>query len=537
MQEDITKGKEVNRLTVFFLIFFIIVVSMFGQSVKQGEVVFQCDFESPDALEVWNKGKNPSISLDVGFEGKYSLKVVSPDKNGSSNVVAKYKLDLQKYGDCALLCSAMVKARDVSKLPNPWNGVKFMLVIDAPSGKKYLQKNAPAGSFNWESYKFIATVPEDIQDAELVLGLELVSGEAWFDNIKIQVRRPPIQVVDYRVPEKMYKGHDLPRLRGAMIGTRLTEQDFLEFGNEWKANHVRWQLTWGGFPHSPADNGDLAAYDKWLSGELDRIDSMLPICEKAGLMVVIDLHTPPGGRNKAAECNIFYEKRFQENFIKWWEHIARRYRDKKIVWGYDLMNEPVCGAELGDGCLDWNELALETAKRIRALDPDHAIIIEPEPWGDPASIKNLPPFPVSGIVYSVHMYKPHKFTHQGVYDTNSGIEYPGFVDGKYWDREQLKKELQPVLDFQKKYNAHIYIGEFSAIRWAPGKSAYNYLSDLIDIFEEYGWDWAYHAFREWNGWSVEHGQDKNDRNKSPVQTDREKLLRSWFAKNKKPIIN
>jgi hypothetical protein len=504
-------------------------------TVKTGDLVFQYDFESPDALDVWNKGKNPSITIDAGFNSAHALKVVSPDKNGSSNVVARYRLDLKKYKDCTLLCSAMIKAQDVSKPPNPWNGVKFMLVIDTPSGKKYLHRNAPMGSFDWEAYKFLAQIPQDIQDAELVLGLELTSGVAWFDNIKIQIRRTPVQVVDYKAPATMYKGHDLPRLRGAMIGP-LNEQDFIEFGNEWKANHVRWQLTWNGFPHSPADNGDLAAYDKWLSGELDRIDRMLPVCEKAGLMIVIDLHTPPGGRNKSAECNIFYEKRFQDNFIKWWEHIARRYKGKKIVWGYDLMNEPLCGAELGDGCLDWNELALETAKRIRAIDPDHAIIIEPEPWADPASIKNLPPFPIPGVVYSVHMYKPHKFTHQGVYDNNSGIEYPGVIDGIYWDKAQLKKELQPVLEFQKKYNVHIYIGEFSAIRWAPGKSAYNYLSDLIDIFEEYGWDWAYHAFREWDGWSVEHGPDKKVRTKSPVPTDRELLLKSWYSKNRKPVF-
>lgn len=31
-----------------------------------------------------------------------------------------------------------------------------------------------------------------------------------------------------------------------------------------------------------------------------------------------------------------------------------------------------------------------------------------------------------------------------------------------------------------------------------------YLADVIDLFEEYGWDWSYHAFREWAGWSVEH---------------------------------
>ena len=38
--------------------------------------------------------------------------------------------------------------------------------------------------------------------------------------------------------------------------------------------------------------------------------------------------------------------------------------------------------------------------------------------------------------------------------------------------------------------------------WAQG--AENYIADCIALFEEYGWDWTYHAFREWNGWSVEH---------------------------------
>ena len=49
--------------------------------------------------------------------------------------------------------------------------------------------------------------------------------------------------------------------------------------------------------------------------------------------------------------------------------------------------------------------------------------------------------------------------------------------------------------------AKIYAGEFSAVSWAEG--ADRYLADLISLFEEYGWDWSYHAFREWPGWDVE----------------------------------
>jgi hypothetical protein len=43
----------------------------------------------------------------------------------------------------------------------------------------------------------------------------------------------------------------------------------------------------------------------------------------------------------------------------------------------------------------------------------------------------------------------------------------------------------------------------------------------------------YHAFREWSGWSVEHGQDKDDTAPSKTQTSREKLLREWYGKNVK----
>ena len=94
--------------------------------------------------------------------------------------------------------------------------------------------------------------------------------------------------------------------------------------------------------------------------------------------------------------------------------------------------------------------------------------------------------------------------------------------------------LKPVVDFQRKYGVHVYIGEFSAIRWAPGDSACRYLRDVIEIFETHEWDWSYHAFREWQGWSVEHGPDAADNKPAATPTDRQQLLRTWLSKNAKP---
>jgi hypothetical protein len=137
------------------------------------------------------------------------------------------------------------------------------------------------------------------------------------------------------------------------------------------------------------------------------------------------------------------------------------------------------------------------------------------------------------MVYSVHFYVPHEFTHQGVYGPTPGLTYPGRINGKLWDAAALRQVLQPVRDWQHDHGVQIYLGEFSAIRWAPDESAVRYLKDCIELFEEFDWDWSYHAFREWNGWSVEHGPSRADSTPSATPTSREQLLRQWYGKNVK----
>ena len=124
----------------------------------------------------------------------------------------------------------------------------------------------------------------------------------------------------------------------------------------------------------------------------------------------------------------------------------------------------------------------------------------------------------------------YKFTGQGVNAAAAGVAYPGAIAGKLWDKAELRRVLQPVRDWQRDFGVQIYIGEFSAIRWAPNDSACRYLKDCIELFEEFGWDWSYHAFREWNGWSVDYGQDKGDTTPSKTQTSRENLLRQWYGR-------
>ena len=129
------------------------------------------------------------------------------------------------------------------------------------------------------------------------------------------------------------------------------------------------------------------------------------------------------------------------------------------------------------------------------------------------------------------MYRPHAYTHQGVHGTKERWAYPGVINGRHYDKEALRRELQPVRDFQLAYNVPIYIGEFSAIRW--GQGAARYLQDVTEIFEEYGWDWSYHAFREWSGWSLEHSDSEADPHPAATPPDRQKVIRKWFDLNRK----
>lgn len=291
--------------------------------------------------------------------------------------------------------------------------------------------------------------------------------------------------------------------RGVMSpGGDMTEDDFRTLAS-WGATLLRFQMVrdW----HAVNGNRDLAEYDRWLDGRLDHFDKIiLPLALKYGLRVVLDLHVPPGGRDANAEATMFYDAKYADHFVNSWRRIARRFRGRYGVYGYDLINEPCHKRKAIENCDYWN-IQRRAAEAVRKEDPDVTIIIESNEWDAPASFADLKPMPFNNVIYQVHMYEPFAFTHQRVLGTRPWtLPWPCMEKG--WGESFLRSILKPVRDFQIKYGARIYVGEFSAVCWAPG--AENWLHDCIDIFYEYGWDWTYHAFREWPGWSVEH-EDAN----------------------------
>ncbi|MCC6232073.1 MAG: cellulase family glycosylhydrolase [Verrucomicrobiales bacterium] len=500
-------------------------------SLPRGHLFLRADFEGTEALQAWGG----TGRLGPGHESRGALGIELPPGAAESSSLASMNLPAEAMRGYLVRGSALVRAENVSSRPNPWNGIKCMLALETADRKLWPQAEIGTGSFDWRRVMFTVRIPTNASSARLLLGLEQVTGRVWFDDVTFTVLKPPVRRETKPVTGPVFTGRTVPRLRGAMISPDIDPAGLRVLGRDWGANLIRWQLIRHG---RPGQSSSLDDYDAWLEEALKKLDAALPHCQEHGLHVVIDLHSPPGGKATqggyvGADDRLFTDPACQAKFIRVWERIASRYRGAVPVWGFDLVNEPV-EEVVADDCDDWQSLAERAARAIRAIDPARTIIVEPAAWGGPGGLADLVPLSVSNVVYSVHMYLPHRFTHQGVHEAGPAYRYPGVIEGKAWDKAQLEVALQPVIDFQRTYGVHLYIGEFSAIRWAPEGSAARYLSDLIDLFEAHGWDWSYHAFREWNGWSVEHGSDREDTRPAAEPTDRQRLLQGWFGRNEKP---
>ena len=298
------------------------------------------------------------------------------------------------------------------------------------------------------------------------------------------------------------------QLRGVMTPMRNLVIDDFDTMESWGVTLVRYQMT-REFMRRGYGEGGKEGYDKWLKGKIDHLlDFVIPQCRKRGMKVVVDLHDAPGGRlTDCLDWALYYDQEKLDHFFDCWRMIAGRVKgNEDVVYGYDLMNEPVQTRE--PTTMDYWDVQLAAAKIVREIDPKTAIIVESNGWDSPRRFPELKPLPMENVIYQAHMYGPTEYCLQGTGGRAQDAAWRWPDPEKGWNRDLMRDILKDVREFELKYNAKIYIGEFSVAAWATGGE--NWLRDVIAVFDEYGWDWTYHAFREWQPWSVEHeGPDKD----------------------------
>ena len=341
--------------------------------------------------------------------------------------------------------------------------------------------------------------------ATLGLGIQHATGTARFDLSSLTITEQPAiceptngtLVVSY--PQRVSA---MPPLKGVMSPTGdMNEGDFRTL-HDWGATLLRFEMA--NCPSAAITN--IPAYVTWIRGRLDHLENViLPCAEKYGIKVIVDMHNTIGGRISGySDFALFDDDTFYNAWLAVWREIATRFRGDTRIYGYDLCNEP--RQTIAHKRNYW-QIQQAAAEAIREIDPDVTIVMEASAMDAPDAFYYLSPLSLGNVVYQVHMYEPGTYTHQGL-DTNPyGEAYPGtLANGSTFDKAWLRSQLAPVRAFQQAHGARILVGEFSAICWAPG--ADQYLADLTDIFNEYGWDWCYMAFRAWGGWSLEHQENE-----------------------------
>jgi hypothetical protein len=199
---------------------------------------------------------------------------------------------------------------------------------------------------------------------------------------------------------------------------------------------------------------------KWLDRAVDWAG-------KRGIYVILDMHGAPGRQSKdhhTGQENVnrfFYDEANIRRGEQIWKQIAKRYRDRPEVAGYDLLNEPMGAPDIATLYTVQDRLY----RAIRAVDDKHIIFIEDGYTG----ADNMPVPAQRGwknVALSVHVYRFNATGEQDQLD---------FLD----------ETIPKLKEAQRDRPVPFYIGEFCT----PHTDAQT-LGKFISTFDAEGWSWS-----------------------------------------------
>jgi len=166
------------------------------------------------------------------------------------------------------------------------------------------------------------------------------------------------------------------------------------------------------------------------------LDKVLQWAQKYKVYVILDLHAAPGAQNQdwhgdsTGKARLWTKKDNQERTFAIWEKLADRYKNKKYLAGYDLLNESVVKDDR-----KLNRFYKELIKRIRAIDRNHILFVEGNHWA--TDLKCLDDIEDDNYCLSVHTYEPLEFT----FNFHPHLSYPSSSKKRVWNALTIREHL------------------------------------------------------------------------------------------------
>ncbi|MCW5220347.1 glycoside hydrolase family 5 protein [Verminephrobacter aporrectodeae subsp. tuberculatae] len=247
-----------------------------------------------------------------------------------------------------------------------------------------------------------------------------------------------------------------------------------------------------------------------------RLDRVLDWCAQHGLYAILDLHAVQGWQNVHWHCDnasrislFWHDAHYQDRFVALWCEIARRYQDRAVVAGYNLINEPCVGNQRGD--LPWNvydnyqpgwplinAVYRRTVDAIRKIDPRHIIFLEGDRYAQQFAGLDAP-F-ADNLVYSSHNYTAAGFG-PGRYPGVIDLPGPRTAGPEHWD---LARQERGFLEhegsrFSARHQVPLWVGEFGSVYNGPANEVPDRLramDDQLGLFERHGAHWTTWTYKD-----------------------------------------
>jgi endoglucanase len=283
--------------------------------------------------------------------------------------------------------------------------------------------------------------------------------------------------------------------------------------------------------------GDADSFTGMPDRDYAKLENALDIAHRSKVKIVLTMFSLPGARNRQFndykfDYRLWTDEKFQEQALAFWKELAGRLKDHPAIVGYNPLNEPHPARKDGfegeddEGFEQWlarhkgtpadlNRFNRRIVKAIRSVDSETPIILDGWFHSSPKGLWYLEPVDDKAVLYAFHNYEPWVFT---TYRVNKGrFSYPdkmpvtGSDATELWTKANLKGRFQPVVDWAKRWDvpaSRIVAEEFGCDRRVVG--AKDYLEDLIAMFNEHEWHWAFYSFRssDWDGLDYELGTEK-----------------------------